>query len=234
MLLQGQPFSSFSMSHLLAMMVCALFGYLVIKKGMNLKTEEEKTRLGLLVSLIPLAAVFYRAFACWQEGHFSIQENLPLHICRVSSLILPFVMLNKNRTAMGILFFWTMGGTLQANITPEIEYNFPHWDYFCYWGLHAILMVCALYLVFVYDLWVGWRDYMNAVLASFAFVVAIYLINILIGSNYGYVVSKPNASTLLDYFGPWPIYVGVVLLLMFVVYFLVLLPFLIMDRIKKM
>ena len=54
------------------------------------------------------------------------------------------------------------------------------------------------------------------------YAVGIVLLNLLLGSNYFYIMRKPPTASLLDYLGPWPWYIlvceGIVLVLFLLVY----------------
>ncbi|MGB1121801.1 MAG: TIGR02206 family membrane protein, partial [Saprospiraceae bacterium] len=77
----------------------------------------------------------------------------------------------------------------------------------------------------------SWRDYRNAIIFLFGyFFIFLMSINYLIGSNYGYTMSKPPNGSLLDFFGPWPLYIIVATCIAFPFFFLLYFPFFWKDR----
>ena len=74
-----------------------------------------------------------------------------------------------------------------------------------------------------------WRSFRKVFLWLNVYVVVIYFINLVVGSNYMYVVHKPETASLLDVLGPWPVYIfasELVALAMFIVLYL---PFALYD-----
>ncbi|HCN77884.1 MAG TPA: hypothetical protein DIT13_11910, partial [Verrucomicrobiales bacterium] len=51
------------------------------------------------------------------------------------------------------------------------------------------------------------------------------LINTALGTNYAFLCRKPEQASLMDHLGPWPWYIGSLVLLAFVLYSLLHLPF---------
>ena len=73
------------------------------------------------------------------------------------------------------------------------------------------------------DLWI-------AVIAGNIFVAFSLVINKILDANYMFTIHKPEASTLLDYLGPWPWYLLSVELLGIVLFFVVYLPMLVTRK----
>ena len=100
-------------------------------------------------------------------------------------------------------FFLIIAGTLQSLITPS-DYNFLNFTFFRYWFVHSGLVLFMLYATFVYKM----RPTIKSVFKSFIgmqfYMILMFLINYLLGSNYFYTNRKPDATTLLDVFGEWP------------------------------
>jgi len=62
------------------------------------------------------------------------------------------------------------------------------------------------------------------------FTIFTIAVNYLLKANYNYLVARPDTASLLDHFGPWPWYIVVAYLLMFLLFFVALIPFLIKKR----
>jgi hypothetical integral membrane protein (TIGR02206 family) len=123
-----------------------------------------------------------------------------------------------------VLYFWILAGTLQAIITPHLFNGFPNFIFIKYWIVHAGLVVFAVYVTVVYDFKPTLASLRKAFLALQGYVIFIVIVNLLLGSNYVYVLHKPPTASLLDYLGPWPWYLLVCEILCLVLFFLAYLP----------
>lgn len=210
----------FSPAHLLPILFIALLGVVCIMAANTYLSERGKTFLGTAFATIAAAGVLIRILVLTLEGSFLMQTELPLHLCRVLGLVAPFIMYTRNRKLLGVLYFLVLAGTLQANITPDLDGDFPSIRYFTYWMMHSALIVLPFYAIYVYKLRIVWEDLKRSFLYINIYFVLISIVNWLIGSNYFFTCNKPASKSLLDFFGPWPYYlvvtycIGIVLILL--------------------
>ena len=157
------------------------------------------------------------------------QDALPLHMCDLSLLVAPLVLLTQHRYAFEALYFWGIGGATQSLATPTLATGFPSRDCINFFLGHALIIASALYAAVVIGLRPTWRSIPRVWLATLAYALLILPINFLIGTNFLYVAHRPYSPTLLDWLGCWPWYLlalqPVVLFIMFLCY----VPFLIGD-----
>ena len=230
---QKEEFHPFTYQHGIPLLVIALFGCVCIFLGKRLKSEEKKWRLLFYISLLPFLAYVMYIFFKLNEGTFSAQEDLPLHVCRTLAFVCPLVIYYRHRFFLGVFYFWILVGTLNANLSPDILYNFPHWNYITYFLLHGVLVILPIYYVAVLKVRIGWRDLLNAFWTANVFLIFSLLVNWLIGSNYMYTMRKPAVASLLDMMGEWPYYLLTTQLLAVVLFVIVLLPLLLIRRLRK-
>ncbi len=222
---QDHVFQAYTVEHYIPLAVIALFGVIIILKSRKLDSVEQKKKNLFLVSMLAFTGSFMIYPLAAYEGDLNIYEDLPLHLCRFLALTSPLVVLKNNRFWIGIFYFWIMVGTLNANLTPDVQYGFPNWTYFSYWLTHGFLMIIPLYYVFVFKIEIGWRDYFNAYWMMNLFLMFTLLINLWLGSNYMYTKEKPPVASLLDMLGPWPIYLISGQLLVLLLFYIVFIPF---------
>ncbi len=219
-------FDAYTWQHWIPLLVAVFSGFTIIRFSNRYLTERQKTYVGTILALVPFCCIVFRMTYLFVIGTFDIVDDLPFYLCRFMALILPFVFFTRNRFWLGILYFWILVGTINANITPDLIFGFPHFEYFVYWFYHATLVICIFFAIFVYKISVSWRDYRNAVIGVIIFSIFSAFANVLLKANYNYLSFKPENGSALDYLGPWPWYILSVYALMFILFFLVLLPFL--------
>lgn len=218
-------FESFSTQHFAALFTFGVITYVVIQQGKS-APEETRTRLGLILAGLTFSSLIIETLVKSWEGTYDFLTDLPLFLCDLVAIVLPFVLYVRHRKWIGILYFWAMAGTVQALITPELEHGFPSFHFFRYFITHAGIVTTILYTVVVWQIRITWKDFFNAVLYAQFYLLAVHLINTLLGSNYSYTIHKPFSTSLLDLFGPWPWYILGGELLMVILFLLVFAPFL--------
>ena len=218
-------FQSFSLQHFSALFACGLVTYAVIRKG-RVSDVEMKTNIALVLAGLTFSTLLIEAMVKGSEGTYDYLNDLPLFLCDLVAVLLPFLLYYKNRKWIGILYFWAMAGTLQALITPDLKDGFPSFHFFRYFVTHAGIVAAVLYTVVVWKIRISWKDFFNAILFAQFYLVGIHLINQLLGSNYAYTMHKPPGPTILDLMGPWPWYILWGEFLMILLFLLLMLPFL--------
>jgi hypothetical integral membrane protein (TIGR02206 family) len=188
-------------------------------------SHKQRIVFGTSLATIPALCVILRMILTAIDGTFSIQEGLPFHICRTIALVFPFVIYHQSRKWFGILYFFTIVGTSQALLTPDLPLSVPHHSYWTYWLLHCTLISLPIYCIVNFDWKVTKRDFWNAILAGNVYLLVTGIINYLIGSNYFYKSHNPQSPTLLDFLGPWPWYLLAVEGLAVIFFLLAGLPF---------
>jgi hypothetical integral membrane protein (TIGR02206 family) len=217
-------FESFSTQHFSTLLVFGAITHLIIKKG--LVTEEpEKTHIGLVIAGLTFSTLIIDAIVKLAFGTFDIYSDLPFFMCDLVAMFLPFVLLNQNRKWIGILYFWALAGTMQALITPDLKDGFPSFHFFRYFIGHAGIIIAILYTVIVKKIDIGWQDFIQAVIYAQVYLIGVHMINLLMGSNYGYTIQKPPGTSILDFMGPWPWYILWGEFIMVALFLLLLFPF---------
>lgn len=139
----------------------------------------------------------------------TLAGSLPLQLCDVAIFVAAFALWTRNRLLVEWTYFWALAGTIQALLTPDLPARFPNYPYFQYYIAHGGVVAAAF--VLVVGLRIAPRPWSAArvfgITVGYAAVVG--LLDVLLDANYMYLRAKPPSPTLLDAFGPWPIYVVV-------------------------
>jgi hypothetical integral membrane protein (TIGR02206 family) len=158
-------------------------------------------------------------------GKFNYKTDLPLDICNLIGLLIPFLMWNPSKQLFPFLYFYIMAGTTQAVFVPYLFDGFPSFVFIKFWVVHGGLIVYILYVAVVWKFQLTLKDLWRSFLFLQLYGVLIYLTNKLIGANYIFLVQKPPTNSVFDYFGPWPIYILVAEAIMLFLMSMVYLPY---------
>ncbi len=173
--------------------------------------------LGILVSL----TVVCNQLLLVLQGNYSLQSDLPLFLCSFMALTIPAFTCTRNFLVFEILVFFSIAGTTQAVITPDVSSGFPSFEYFRYWIVHLGLLTIIFYAIRVLKMRPTKKSIVKAVLALHIYMAIIMLVNYFLDANYSYLCNKPKSASLLDYFGEWPYYILVVELIIIPYFFLI-------------
>ncbi len=219
-------FQSFSLQHLVTLVVFILFTFFAVKTGKRVEGNI-KMWIGLTIATASFGFLILDSGMRLITHTFDVLNDLPLFLCDLVALILPFVIFKQNRKWLGILYFWVLGGTLQALITPELHSGFPTFEFFRYFIQHGGIVSAVIYSILVMRIKISWQDMWNAVIYLQVYLVSIHVINMILQSNYSYTMAKPGSDTILNFLGSWPWYIFSAEVLMILLFILMLSPFLI-------
>ncbi|MCB0572669.1 MAG: TIGR02206 family membrane protein [Phaeodactylibacter sp.] len=221
----NEDFTLFGAQHLVMLSLTAVIGVLLPLAAHRYWDVRQKLQAARLLALCLALAVLGWTGIRIALGDFDYTADLPLDICNVVALALPLLMWRPKYRVHEILYFWILAGTIQAVITPHLYDGFPHFTFIKYWVVHSGLVIYAVYITVAYRFYPGWKSLWRAFGYLQLYVLSVLILNLLLGSNYVYLLSKPPTASPLDYLGPWPWYLLVAEGLALFLFALMLLPF---------
>jgi hypothetical integral membrane protein (TIGR02206 family) len=217
-------FQLFGNQHLMMMALILLLAIGLSIFAKRKLTEAQQFGLARAMTLVMAVAVVGWIALRVGEGLFDPKTDLPLDICNFTALLLPVLMWTPKHRVQEVLYFWIFAGTTQAILTPHLFEGFPHYTFVKYWTVHGGLVVFAVYATLVFGIRPTWKSLLRAFLLLQVYVVALFGINLLLGSNYAYLMGKPPTASAFDYLGPYPWYLLVSEGVALVCFVLALLP----------
>ena len=159
------------------------------------------------LALLILAAYVTEHVANALRGTWSLDFNLPLQLTDAVTLASVLALWRPRPLLVELVYFWALGASLQAVLTPDLGQAFPSVFYLTYFVTHSGAVTAALFLVFGRGLaprpGAAWRVF--GLTAAFAALAGVG--DLLTGGNYMYLREKPGRASLLDVMGPWPWYI---------------------------
>ncbi len=166
--------------------------------------------------------------------NFDWYESLPLHLCDLAAWVAPLALLTQKRWLRTLLYFWGIGLSTQAFLTPVVEGGHGDFRYWLFFIGHTQIVGSALYDVVVLGYRPRLRDWGIVTLLTLAWIVPVTAFNLLMDVNYGYTGRMtPGGTTVLDYLGPWPWRLGTMFVLTQVLWGVVCVPWVVVAKWKQ-
>src|SRR3954469_1215903 len=159
---------------------------------------------------------------------------LPLQLCDWAMFVIIVALWTGRRRWLEIAYFWGIGGTLQAIITPNLRFGFPDLRFIAFFVAHSGIIIGIIFLMLVYRFRPGPLGIVRTFLWTEVYFVVAFTADLLTGENYGFLLHKPEAASLLNYLSDSrPLYLlqmhGVALLFFVILY----LPFALYDAVRS-
>jgi len=207
---ESVTFQPFSLQHLAAVLVAALVCTTLASYGLKLRRRPEarlnERRLRLAWATSILLGQF-ATVAWWMlPANYDPQSSYPLHVCDLAALLAIPGLLANVRWLRTLLYFWGIGLSTQAFITPVLTVGPESPAFWLFWIQHIQIAGSGVYLIAVLGYRPRLRDVGVISLVTVVYGILMLLINLPLGLNYGYVgAMRPEQPTLIDSLGPWPL-----------------------------
>jgi hypothetical integral membrane protein (TIGR02206 family) len=183
---------------------------------------------GVVAAMIAVAIVI--TTLSWQpyvlvNNSWSAALSLPVQLCDVGGFVAAAALLWRQAVLVELAYFWGLGGTLQALLTPDLRDHFPSFPYLQFYATHDLVVLAALFLVIGLGLQPRAGAVRRIFLLTLGFALIVGLIDLTTGGNYMYLRHVPGQGSLLSVMGPWPWYIAVAALLTLLVLTLLHAPF---------
>ena len=99
-------------------------------------SAAEKVIVGVLSAVLILNYVVYLIFIR-SRGITTWQQMLPMQMCDWGMVVVIVAMWTGNQRWFEVAYFWGIGGTLQAVLTPNLRFGFPDWRFISFFTSHC-------------------------------------------------------------------------------------------------
>lgn len=223
-------FSAYGTSHQ-AMLVLLVVGAVVLvwfgraHRGTQTGRRSDKVlAIAILAFTVPLQVHYLT------PGQWDLDRSIPLQLCDLAWMAAAYALWTHRWWAASLTFYWGLTLSTQAIITPDLAAEFPDPVFLLFWGMHLLVVWAAIYLTWGVGLSPDWRSYRFAVVATAVWAVSVFGINLVAGTNYGYLNAKPASGSILDLLGDWPWYILAEIAIIITVWALITWPFVARSR----
>ena len=197
------------------------------------RTRSERIERGIVVALsaiLILNYVTYLVFVRYRGGVVSWQQLLPLQLCDWGMVVVIVAMCTGRQRWFEVAYFWGIGGTVQAVLTPNLHFGFPDFRFFSFFISHCGIIIGVVFLMLTRRYRPQPMSIVRVFLWSELYFVITMVADELTGYNYGFLLHKPEAFSILNFLSDSrPLYLlqmhGVALLFFLALYA----PFAIVD-----
>ncbi len=231
----NSEFQPYGVAHLTVIFLTIVLPFVlaaIVRRAKSPNSIEKAIVVSLSVLLV-LNYVAYLFFVRYRGGAMSWEQMLPLQLCDWGMVVVIVAMWRKSERWFEVAYFWGIGGTLQAVLTPNLRFGFPDLRFIDFFISHGGIIVSVIFLMFIRR----YRPYPMSIVRVYLWSELYFVITIVAdaytGFNYGFLLHKPEAFSILNFLSDSrPVYLlqmhGVALLFFLVLYA----PFAIVDLVR--
>ena len=227
-------FHAFSPSHLVVIFLTIILPFLLAFFVHRTKSPRLERSIRRTICFLLLINYLAYIFVARNFGVDHWYKLVPLQLCDWAMFVIIVALWTGHRGWLEVAYFWGIGGTLQALITPNLQFGFPDLRFVSFFVAHSGIIIGIVFLMLIY----GFRPRAIGIVRTFAwtelyFVVA-FTVDLITGENYGFLLHKPEAASLLNFLSDSrPIYLLQFHVLALVFFALLYAPFGIVDLVRR-
>src|ERR1700746_3447931 len=200
------------------------------------RTKSQRIERVIIAALSAVLYLNYWAYLIFIRSQRVVdwQQMLPMQMCDWGMVVVIVAMWTGNQRWFEVAYFWGIGGTLQAVLTPNLRFGFPDWRFISFFTSHCGIIIGVVFLMLTRR----YRPYPMSIVRAFLWSEFYFVVTLitdeLTGFNYGFLLHKPEAFSILSFLSDsWSLYLlqmhGVAFLFFLVLY----VPFGLHDLLRK-
>lgn len=195
--------------------------------------RSEQTIARVFAAMLVFNYLGYEIYLATTEG-LAWQKALPFQLCDWAMVAIVVALLTGRDRWLEVAYFWGIGGTLQAIITPELKYAFPDIRFLTFFIAHSGIVIAIAFMMIVKKYRPHWISVVRVFAWSELYFVLTITVDLLTGENYGYLLHQPATASLLDLLShEWVVYVFQMHLLALIFFVVLYLPFALSDAMSR-
>jgi len=229
----GNSFRAFGLPHLAAVALTAGLAVGLVVWARKAGSDRLARWIGRTLAVAMVAnELIYQAYglSIVPLAEFA-RQFLPLHVCGVAIFLTAWTLWRPNRYVYEIAYFWALGGSVQALLTPSLAEGgaFPSYWFFAFFSGHALTVAGVVFATWGLRMRPGRGAVLRVVVVTNVYLLAVAGVNWLLGANYMFLCQPPEGMSPF-FFLPWPWYIILLELVGLALVLLLCLPFVVSDR----
>jgi hypothetical integral membrane protein (TIGR02206 family) len=194
----AHAFRPFGLSHLVVIALTVSLPFVLARFVRKSRWPRSERIVGRFFALLLLLNyVGFEIYLASTEG-LSWQKALPFQLCDWAMVTIIVSLLSGRERWLEVSYYWGIGGTLQAILTPDLKYAFPDIHFWTFFIAHCGIVVAIAFMMIVKKFRPHWFSIVRVFAWSELYFVVTITVDLLTGENYGYLLHKPAAASLLD------------------------------------
>jgi hypothetical integral membrane protein (TIGR02206 family) len=165
------------------------------------RTKSHRVERAIIAALSAVLVLNYVAYLIFIRSHGVLdwRQMLPLQMCDWGMVVVIVAMWTGKQRWFEVAYFWGIGGTVQAVLTPNLRFGFPDWRFICFFTSHCGIIIGVVFLMLTRR----HRPYPMSIVRVFLWSEFYFLVTFiadeLTGFNYGFLLHKPEAFSVLNF-----------------------------------
>lgn len=222
------PFVLFNSTHLAVLALILVCCILIARTP---RQAQPLVQRGVGYTLLFLAIVKPFIFVLIYDE--PLAHSLPLDLCRVAEFLCAYMLLAPSYRAFELAYFLAAAGSVSALLTPDLPFGFPEPRFLLFFLSHGLAVLAVVFAVFRLKFHPTLRSVGITILFLGLYTIFIAGVNLLLNANYLFLMAKPEGASIMDFLGPWPIYVGWLIGLAILLCLICYSPFAIAARLRR-
>ena len=230
----ANAFRPFGLSHFVVIALTVSLPFILaafVRKSRWPRSERIVARL--FAGLLLFNYIGFEIYLAATEG-LTWQKALPFQLCDWAMVVIVVALLTGRERWLELAYYWGIGGTLQAILTPDLKFAFPHVKFLTFFIAHSGIVVAIAFMMIVKKFRPHWFSIVRVFAWSELYFAVAITVDLLTGENYGYLLHKPASASLLDVLSTGRVvYLLQMHLLALIFYVVLYLPFALYDAITS-
>src|ERR1051325_4034067 len=194
----AQAFRPYGLAHLIVIALTIALPFLLAAfVGKSRWPRSERLIGQLLAALLLVNYAGYEIYLAFPVG-LEWKKALLFQLCDWAMVSIVVALLTGRERWLEVAYYWGIGGTLQAILTPDLKYAFPDIHFWTFFIAHCGIVVAIAFMMIVKKFRPHWFSIVRVFAWSELYFVVTITVDLLTGENYGYLLHKPAAASLLD------------------------------------
>ena len=144
-------FALFGPAHLLGLLLIVAAVALVPVIVRRIASASQQRALAKILATVMLLQEFGKIYLRVAILDLPLAESLPFHLCGAALILTAILLWRQSYRVYEVAYFWAMGGSIPALLTPDLPVDFPHPAFIAFFLGHGLVLLGIMYATVVFQ-----------------------------------------------------------------------------------